>query len=72
MSRAQRKCVFGACVDSKGPDQTAQSDQGRRCPLPESLDTTNVSMESRGPDETLRMLKIILNPHILRMREITF
>ena len=41
MDRAMRKRVFGACADSEGPDQTAQtqSDHGLRCPLTESFGT---------------------------------
>ena len=37
VSRIKQKCAFGVCADSEGPD--GQSDQGLRCPLPESLDT---------------------------------
>ena len=53
MSLTKRKCAFGLCADSKGPDQTVkmQSDQGLHCPLTESLDTTKY-MESKGLDYT--------------------
>ena len=38
-----KKCAFGACAESKGPDQTAYIRSlirafAVRCPLPESLD----------------------------------
>ena len=34
------KMCLRVYADSEGPDQTARSDQGLRCPLPESLHTT--------------------------------
>ena len=68
------KTGFRAHADSEGPDQPARplSDQGLRCPLTESLDTIyNVSMESKCPDENLRMHGINLNLCILRVFEDT-
>ena len=56
MSRAKRKCVFGACADSEGPDQ---SNQSPCCPLLESLDTIERSMEGKCLDETLRMRRMM-------------
>ena len=62
MSRSKRNCTFGACADSEGPDQTT---------LPRSLIRAfavrcqnywivqNVSMQSKGPDETLRMCRMM-------------
>ena len=40
-----------------------QSDQGLHCPLTESLNTLNVSIEIKCPDESLRMRRINLNVH---------
>ena len=50
----------------------AQSDQGLRCPLTESLDTTECFNEEQCPDETLCMRRINLNLCILRMLDGTF
>ena len=48
-----------------------QSDQGFHCPPKESVDTTE-GMESKGPDDTLRMRQDDLNQCILHMFENTF
>ena len=54
---------------------SAQSDQGLRCPLTESLDTYRMYQWiqcSKCPNETLRMCGMNLNQCILRMRQDTF
>ena len=38
---------------------SAQSDQGLRCPLPESLDTIECIKETKDLDDTLRMRKMM-------------
>ena len=38
---------------------SAQSDQGLHCPLTKSLDTTECIMERKGPEDTLRMCRMI-------------
>ena len=45
--------------DLLGNIWVAQSEQGLRCPLTDSLDTLNVCMENRGSGYTLRMLSMI-------------
>ena len=42
--------------------RSAQSDQSFRCPQTESLGTTDISVESKCPDETLRMCSIASAP----------
>ena len=51
---------------------SAQSDQGFRCPLTESLDTIEYIDVVKCLDETLRMRGMNLNLCILRMVEYTF
>ena len=51
MGRAIRKRVFGQWRP-RSAGSFSQSDQGIRCPLTKSLDTTNISLESKCPDET--------------------
>ena len=65
MSRAKRKCAFAACADS-GVDQTAhaQSDQGLRCSLPDTIDPIN---GEQRPGWDLAHTKKDVTPHILRM-----
>ena len=64
------KTCLRAYADSVGLDQP---DQGPHCPLTESLDTTqNVWLESKGPDDTLRMHKMNLILCLLRMFEHIF
>ena len=51
--------VFVFFPDLLGNIWVAQSEQGLRCPLTDSLDTLNVCMENRGSGYTLRMLSMI-------------
>ena len=51
---------------------SAQADQGLRCPLTDSLDTTECINREQRPDETLRMRGMNLNLCILRMLEDSF
>ena len=50
----------------------AQSDQGLRCPLTESLDTTEYMTEKQGPGLYFAHAQDDLNLRILRMFEGTF
>ena len=51
------KTCLRTYADSEGPDQTAQ--MRLRCPLPELLDTIECISGKKGPDETLRMCRMI-------------
>ena len=62
MSPTERAGAVGLCTESEGPDQTARMRSLIRAftiRKPNNWILQNVRMESKGPDDTLRMCRII-------------